>query len=439
MGRLVNLLSLGFICASVAAHGALPRRVATQGAFEKLQTAGVKVQSLKKGSALQLAGVRKDDVLLKVGNIRLITSQDWSDASESWVADHPTEIQFRQDGVVRTVSVSFSPLPPEAFRGITVEYGQITSDYGIAQRTLVSYPEASSGRLPAVFVVQGLSCSSVEILPGSRSNFIRTLKALVTESEQLVMRVEKPGKGDSLGRCSETDFVTELNGYEIALKTLLAREDVDPNRVIVYGSSMGSALAPYLAEKYQLNGVISDGTFYRSWFEHMLEIERRIKTMQGNSQATVNTLMNEVYIPFYFGMLIQKKRYQDLVTDNPLLASHNYHGPNHMYGRPMAFYHQLQDFNVAGAWQALTVPVRVRWGTHDWIMSEYDIDMIAEVLASKGHEDYLIYKYPQMDHWYTLHGSPDESFHGGAGEWDQHIATQIVDWARELNRQPWRQ
>ena len=195
---------------------------------------------------------------------------------------------------------------------------------------------------------------------------------------------------------------------------------------------MGSALAPFLANKTGVAGIISDGTFVKTWFEHMLEIERRILTFQGNSPAQVMDKINKGYIPLYYGMLIEKKTYGQLVTENPLLAQYNYHAPAHMYGRPMAYYHQLQEFDVAGQWQQVKVPVRIRWGTNDWIMSEQDNDLIIRILEQNGHEDHQLYKYPGMDHWETIHPDYASSFNGKPGIWEDNISGMIVDWAKEL-------
>jgi len=131
-------------------------------------------------------------------------------------------------------------------------------------------------------------------------------------------------------------------------------------------------------------------------------------------------------------MLIEKKSYQQVIAQSPLLAEYNYHSAAHMYGRPVSFYHQMQDFNFAGEWQKLTAAARIRWGTNDWIMSEYDIDMIATVLAEKGHEDYEILKVPGLDHWDTIHDSALNSFQGKPGQWSEALPQQLVDWAKSL-------
>lgn len=410
------------------------RRAQWLASFKSAQPAGREITAIEPESAIARGGLKVGDVVLAVNGEPIRDGNHWWDLTYNLRGDVETRLTYKRAGKVQSASMVFHPAPAESYDGITTEYGFIVSDYNIRQRTIITHPTATTKNLPAIFVVGGLSCSSIEDTPGRKSNFIRSLKNVLQGSGMLMMRIEKPGVGDSQGRCSETDFTTELNGYEVALQSLLADPRVDKTRVIVYGSSMGSALAPYLANKYELNGIISDGTFYRTWFEHMLEIERRILTMQGDTQTEVNRKINEAYIPLYYGMLIEKRRYQYVIDGNALLAQYNYHGAEHMYGRPVAFYHQMQDFNVAGEWSKLTASARLRWGTNDWIMSEYDIDMIDDVLTANGHQDFEIYKYPGLDHWDTVHETALDSFQGKPGKWQDKISEQLINWAKELNQ-----
>lgn len=431
-------LMAALLAAIPAALGAdLDRRAMWQARFTPQEASGMTIREITDGSPLASAGLSVGDTVLSVNGKSATAGPDWYDITDALVSGKPYELLVRRGTDVMTVSATFPPVPLETHEGIETIYDSITSDYGIRQRVIVTRPEAITAAAPgpAIFVLQGLSCSSIEATPGRRSNYIRILTDLVQNSGMVVMRVEKPGLGDSEGNCSKTDFATELNGYETALKKLQSFPYVDKARILVYGNSMGSALAPYFANKFGLNAVISDGTYYRTWFEHMLEIERRIKQMQDMDESKVNDLINKAYIPLYYGMLIEEKTYADVIRETPLLAEHNYHGPAHMYGRPTSFYHQMQDFDVAGNWQKLKAPVRIRWGTNDWIMSEYDNDIIMKVLEAAGHPNAQLYKYPGMDHWATIHESAKNSFTGQPGVWEDRISGQLVEWAKDLNSQ----
>lgn len=432
---MLMLLVMIFGSSLLRADSTLDRRASWQAKFEATEAnrPGKVVKSLHANSALELVGVEAGDRLISVDGQVISNQATWNDLTDALVAGHEYEMVFKRGQSAYTSRVVFSGLAKESYPKIDTIYDQITSDYGIKQRVIVTVPKNKEPKQAAMVVLQGLSCSSIEQIPGRKSAFVRLLTDLIQKSNRVVLRIEKPGMGDSEGNCSETDFLTELNGYESAIRWFMAQDYVDPKKVVVYGNSMGSALAPYVANKFNLAGVISDGTYVRSWFEHMLEIERRLLAFKGHNQKEISRKMNTEYIPLYYGMLIKKQSYQQVIHDYPALADANYHGAAHMYGRPMTFYHQLQDFDVAGEWQKLKVPARIRWGTNDWIMGEADNDMIIEILGEAGHQDHELYKQPGLDHWQALHKQPIDSFQGDKGSWSDGISMVILDWLNSLN------
>ena len=106
-----------------------------------------------------------------------------------------------------------------------------------------------------------------------------------------------------------------------------------------------------------------------------------------------------------------------------------------MYGRPVAYYHQVQDFNFAKAWEEIKVPVRIIRGTNDWIMSAQDNEMIIEILKSSGHTDHQLYLYKGLDHWNMIHEKAIHSYQGMQGRWEDKISQIIIDFAYEMIRQ----
>lgn len=392
---------------------------------------GALINSIEKGSPLTRAGLREGDRILEVDGMPVITAEDWDHINYGIRANRSTTIKVKRGSTAESFEVNLNALEKETHPGIDTYYEEVISDYGLAQRTIITKPKGK-GKSPAIFLVQGLSCSTIEKFSSRSNNWVKLINDLAEKSGMVLMRVDKPGVGDSEGNCNSVDFHTELSGYEAALKELKNKPYVDTTNIIVYGNSMGSAIAPYLANKYNLKGVISDGTFYKTWYEHMLEIERRILGIEGDSPAVINQKMNEAYIPIYHGMLVGKKSFEEILEETPALAKYHRQGLQHMYGRPMAYYHQVQDFNFAGEWARVKVPVRVRWGTNDWIMSEFDNDMIMRVLDEAGHQDHELYKYPGLDHWSTIHPGYKESFTFQPGKWEDKISQQIIDWARYM-------
>lgn len=396
-------------------------------------TPGAKVVSVATGSSLEKAGIKPGDLILEVNGRLAATDEEWTSITYALREKQNVELLVKSQNGISRKSVQLPPLPREIHSGLETLYETVVSDYGIVQRLIITKPRGA-GKLPAIFLVQGLSCSTIETSIRPDDNWSRMINSLVENSGHVVMRVEKPGVGDSEGDCAATDFQTELSGYRAALRSLKQRQYVDTTRIVIYGSSMGSALAPVLANEFGLAGVVADGTFFKTWFEHMLEIERRIRGMEGDDESTIAKKMNDVYIPLYYGMLLQKKTYGQVLDEYPAIKTYFGHSRSHMYGRPVAYYQQLQDYDLVGAWEKLEAPVRILYGENDWIMSAYDNQLIMQVLDKSGHKDHRLHVYKGMDHWNTIHSSPLASYKGEAGQWDANMPALVISWIKEITK-----
>ncbi|MDO5978567.1 PDZ domain-containing protein [Flavivirga spongiicola] len=411
----------------------LPRRASFEAkiGWPNNKVPGATIKEVTPNSPLDKAGIKVNDVIISVNGRKVLDQEDWSAITYAIRANKPTLFELKRGQEYIKKDVKLNSLPKEKHPKVDTFYETVTSDYGIKQRAIITKPKGNK-KFPAIILIQGLSCSTIEEFSNRSNNWVKLIKDLTEKSNMVLMRIDKPGVGDSEGDCGKVDFLTELNGYESAVKVLKSKSYVDTSKIIVYGNSMGSALAPYLANKFDLAGVISDGTFYKSWYEHMLEIERRILQIEGKSEAEIYKLINEVFIPLYYEMLIKKRSFEDILEDNPTYKKYHRQGLNHMYGRPMAYYYQVQDFNFAKNWEEVKVPVRIRWGTNDWIMTENDNDMIIAILDAKGHKNHKLYKYTDLDHWSTIHTNYSSSFNFKPGKWDGKISQQIIDWAWEI-------
>ena len=411
----------------------LPRRATWQASIGYPSgKPGAPIKSIEKGSPLQKSGLQEGDIILKVNGITADSGESWTTIYNSIRSNSDTYLVVRRGSKVFERTVRLNEVGREKHSDLDTKYETVTSDYDIDQSAIITIPKQEKDKYPAIFMVQGLSCSTIENYEGRQGNYPKMINGLVEESGMVMMRVEKPGVGDSEGDCASTDFVTELEGYRAALRALKSKDYVDTTKIVIYGASMGSALAPVLANEFNLAGVISDGTFFKTWFEHMLEIERRLRQMEGDNEAIVVRKMNEVFIPLYYEMLIKKRSYEEIINDYPAIAKEVYHPMNHMYGRPLSYYQQLQDFDLASAWKNIKVPVRILRGENDWIMSDFDNTMIIDVLDKAGHKDHKLVRYPGLDHWNTIHESPENSYFGKPGEWDPKMLELVVNWAREM-------
>ena len=193
--------------------------------------------------------------------------------------------------------------PRETYPNVDVIYDSVITPHGERLRTIITKPHDARGKLPVIFVAGWLSCDTVEAPPNKDpgpDNVRHDATGLVfREIAQLpgfsFFRVDKQGVGDSEGNCAENDFESELAGYRTAFRALKNYDFIDTKQVYIVGISNGGGFAPLVpetdAEKDQVRGYIVVGGWAKTWFEHMLEIERRRFALMGKSPGEVNERM----------------------------------------------------------------------------------------------------------------------------------------------------
>src|ERR1700687_5934414 len=136
----------------------------------------------------------------------------------------------------------------EHFQNAEVLYGWAQDSRGERLRTFIPRPNNATGKVPAIFFVGWLSCDSMEYpAADTRDGFGVLLRRLIEQSGYATVRMDKPGVGESQGDCSKADFTEELSRYQSAFDEML---------------------------KYDF-GYIAASSWGRTWYEHMLDLERR--------------------------------------------------------------------------------------------------------------------------------------------------------------------
>ncbi|MFM7806700.1 MAG: alpha/beta fold hydrolase, partial [Planctomycetota bacterium] len=298
-------------------------------------------------------------------------------------------------------------------------------------KPLVS-PLQRDGKLPAMLYVQGIPCQTVDRPSSPEAADTRIIHA-VAAAGFITMRVDKPGIGDSEGPpCEEIDLQTELEGFKAALKQLAAMPEVDPQRIFIFGHSMGGVLAPYLSASVPVRGSIVYGTLVRTWFEYQLENVRRQAALQpGASEAEItDAVLAEAKSSAM--VLVDKKTLGDVWNRWPELRQPSQGvmlDENHMSTRSMPFFHQLQDLNLARAWQESTGAVLAMYGEYDWVTSQKDHEKIAEIVNGRTPGAGTVIVMPRADHGFTTHDSLQASVTAmGEGEWDAEIPKRMIEW-----------
>jgi pimeloyl-ACP methyl ester carboxylesterase len=291
-------------------------------------------------------------------------------------------------------SQTLSARPREHFQNAEVVYRWAQDNAGHKLRTFVTRPKKAGGKVPAIFFVGWLSCDSVEYAGGEADGFGAIFWRLVEQSGYATVRVDKAGVSESQGDCAKLDFKTELSGYQSTFDEMLTYDFIDPAKIFVIGLSNGGGTSSLVPRQHPVRGYIAASSWGRTWYEHMLELERVRLASAGQSSADVNSGV-KAFTEFYDLYLIRAMTPGTIVTQHPEWKAIWYDAPDGQYGRPAAFYQQLQELNLGEAWQKVTVPVLVMRGTADTIMSDADSRAISETV-NRAH--------PGMAHYVEIAG-----------------------------------
>ena len=292
----------------------------------------------------------------------------------------------------------------EHFRNAEVVYDWVTNRRDEKLRTFVTHPKTMPGKVPTIFFVGWLSCDSMEYPDANtRDGFGIFLRRLIDESGYATVRMDKPGVSESQGQCSKADFQSEIEGWQAAFDSLGKYKFIDQDRIFVVGLSNGGGFSPLAAREHPVRGFVSAGSWGLTWYEHMLELERRRLTSEGKSPAEINASV-KVFADFYNFYLIKGMTPGQVISQHPEWKALWYDEPDGQYGRPAAFYQQLQALNLGEVWQSVTAPVLVIRGGVDDIMSRADSESIARIVnqVHPGRAHYM--EIEGMVHGFTVSG-----------------------------------
>jgi pimeloyl-ACP methyl ester carboxylesterase len=322
------------------------------------------------------------------------------------------------------------PETNESYPGVTVLYDAIRDTSGRRLRMIATHPadsDRSAARYPVLFVVGWLSCDTVEAPPGTKDGTQRMLQAMAQIPGFATVRLEKPGVGDSEGDCAKTDFAAELAAYRQAFRHLKDYPFVDLSRITLFGMSNGGGFAPLVAEGAPVKSYVVDGGWIKTWFEHMLEIERRRLVLSGHALPEINSLMKSEE-QLYTAYLLERRAPRDIFAAQPKLKV-LWEGPeNQQYGRPIEYYQQLQDLDLMNAWSSVRVPVLALHGEYDWIMSRGDFELLVDLVNHNAPGAAEFVELPHTGHTFEHYASLQSAFEGKQLPFDKSVAELVANW-----------
>lgn len=432
-------LFFALVFISVNALAQTPPRKAIMGLLAKPVANGILADSIMANGTFAALGLQKGDVITAINGNAIASLEAYGKRVSQARAGDKLAVQFTRNGKSMYVSGNAVMRPYEQNEIADVQYDWVKFRNGYL-RAITRKPKSKTN-LPAILLVPGYGCGSIENYMGSYNGKLLTewLKA-----GYAVVTIEKSGLGDSYNcaPCSEVDLATDIESFDAGYRYMEQLSFVDKNRLYIWGHSMGGLIAPEVAKRHQPKGVMVFGTTFRPWSEFLLEMHRVQKPLLEN-QTYLQTedfirKIQKIYYEFFVlkktrAELFQNPEYKDLVASE---LGHK-DGSNDMWGRHWAFWPQIDSLNLAKSWQQLNCPVLVLHGAADYeSCSIVEPTLVTETVNEAHPGNATMVVVPELDHFMMKSANYKEARDNfkkqqyAKGNFNYQIAEETINWLK---------
>jgi len=274
---------------------------------------------------------------------------------------------------------------------------------GAQRRVIVTRPHRT-GRMPAVMILQGVGCYSLDGVDWA-SGYGRVI-AEFEERGYVTMRVEKTCEVDSEGPLGTDPSATadlEAEGWLAGLRALKSYDFVDASRVFLFAHSMGPVTGSLMLGEEPVRGFVAVETIGTSRYEYDLE---RVRAQAG-ARVKPDEVDREVreYEPRSHRFYVEKMRPEELLKwpeCGKVLA------PLDAAGAPYPYMQSVADISLGKQWRGGDFPVLVIYGTGSLVTSARQSKYLVETINRwrPGRASYL--EIPGMKHDFSKDGRFDE-------------------------------
>lgn len=411
--------------AAQATPGAVLPRAAWLGAALQADDGGVLVTQLVPGSTSQALGLRTGDLLLSINGMPTRQPAEAVAAVRAQSAGTPARIEVRRDGTTQTLEATWAGRPLESFPGVWLEPGAVPFQGGLL-RDFLAMPEGAGPSTPVVFFIQGVTCMSIESAGQSGYPVAGLITGLAARGIG-VYRVEKPGMGDSRGTpaCGATDFETELAAFRAGYDALVRQRGIAPERIYIFGHSMGGIQAPILVSRgARVAGIATFGTGLAPWRDYLHDVFRWQPVLQGADPAEAEAMAVQL-APLIDRLMTDPGGPAAIAATSPEAAAalrevFSWDGADNWMGRASAYWRQLGTAERARAWGQVAVPVLVLHGEKDLaVVDDRDERRIAALINADRPGAARFVSLPDTEHGFAI---------AGGAPFNPRIATEVADW-----------
>jgi pimeloyl-ACP methyl ester carboxylesterase len=420
----IALTALALFLADIVSAQDLQRRVMIGLAMEPAEN-GVLVTLAPENQPAAKAGILEGDIIRSIDGIP-VTSQ--GDVIERLRSERPAAMNFsiERNGNTKMITVHPEEVPRLEHPDFEFQYGVVETDEGILRRTIIRKPPGE-GPFPTIVMLGGIGCYSLDSSQGVA--YIDLLNGLASAG-YLTYWVEKSGMGDSQGAsCMEINFETELSGYRAGMEQIRTMPEVDQDRIILLGHSMGGIIGPILAaeSKEPVHAIIAMATFGVPWFEYLIANSRRQLHLSDLSLTQIENIMRE-NIQVHYMYTIQKKSPQEILAKFPdrrgsFMLPHHY-----------SYFQQVADYKPLDVWsRSRGVNALLVAGGADFAISKDEHKYIADNLNSLQLGSAKFKFFEDMDHGLRYARDQRAARAGDVGSFHPELVSAILGWLESVS------
>lgn len=379
--------------------GAQPLDEAKEKANNLKTGEGLIVTIITPGGTFDQMGVKIGDIILSINQKAINSPPELIASSQSFTEGNEIEVNLISNGQKVTKKGTVKGRSKEVSPNAEVNYDAVKMSLGTL-RTITYIPKNRTGKVPAVFYIQGLPCQTQE-LPDEKDPRRQAFEAWV-KAGFAVFRVERPNLGDSVAtkECRDIDFKEELEVNTAGYKKLLSYNFIDTENIFFFGHSMAGWTAPYIAlEVKQPKGIIVYGVGIISWFEYLIHLNRIQSTFAGATHVAAEQ-ETRMMIPMLYQWLEEGKTAEEM-RKNPALkpaVDKTFNG-EYFQTRSAHFFYTMNKQNLAEAWSKITCKVLAMYAEFDvQALNGRDAEIIAETVNQfhPGNGEYML--LPKTEH-----------------------------------------
>jgi pimeloyl-ACP methyl ester carboxylesterase len=382
------------------------------------------------GESLKLAA---EDVILTINGSSVSNPQQLVGAVRTLKEGDAIRIVYLRGGKEATAEGKMLARPKQVEDGLDVIYDQVVS-MGKRIRVIVTKPKAA-GRHPVFFYIGGIGAYSLD---GSFSSLFPAFgKVLepIAKAGYVTVRIDKPGQGDSEGPIyRELGFGVEQDAYLQALRLTKTYDFVDPQRIAIFGHSMGGTFGPLVAAQEPVKTVIVLGTLYKTFGEYMLENTRRQAEMGGAAPDALDQGLRDM-VRAYNGLFnegLSPRQLQEKYPDLRQWVQENMPDLETYSGVGVGFWRELSQVNIAKAWNGVSGDALAIYCENDFLCGQDDHERIAKAMNAKraGSGEFVLLK--GSDHLLRKTSSPLNSLQtwGQPGEFNPNVIETLLDYLK---------